>query len=42
VRLPAVVSFTLETDGRLPCGQDLGAAIAQTDAATDRYPPITW
>jgi S-methylmethionine-dependent homocysteine/selenocysteine methylase len=36
--LPAVVSFTLETDGRLPSGQDLGAAIAQTDATTGGYP----
>ena len=36
--LPAVVSFTLETDGRLPSGQELGAAIAQTDGATEGYP----
>jgi homocysteine S-methyltransferase len=32
--VPAVVSFTLETDGRLPDGQPLPAAIARVDAAT--------
>jgi len=32
--LPAVVSFTVETDGRLPTGQSLLAAIEQVDAAT--------
>ncbi|HET6546833.1 MAG TPA: homocysteine S-methyltransferase family protein [Solirubrobacter sp.] len=31
--LPAVISFTVETDGRLPSGQPLGEAIAQVDAA---------
>jgi S-methylmethionine-dependent homocysteine/selenocysteine methylase len=36
--LPAVISFTLETDGRLPSGQALGEAIAQVDDATDRAP----
>jgi S-methylmethionine-dependent homocysteine/selenocysteine methylase len=30
------VSFTVETDGRLPSGQALGDAIDQVDAATDR------
>lgn len=34
--LPAVVSFTLETDGRLPTGQPLGDAIEDVDSATDR------
>jgi S-methylmethionine-dependent homocysteine/selenocysteine methylase len=34
VDLPAVVSFTLETDGRLPSGQQLGPAIDQVDGAT--------
>jgi S-methylmethionine-dependent homocysteine/selenocysteine methylase len=29
--LPAVISFTLETDGRLPSGQALGDAIQQVD-----------
>ncbi len=36
--LPVVISFTVETDGRLPSGQSLKEAIAQTDAATDSYP----
>ena len=33
VGLPAVISFTVETDGRLPSGQTLGDAIAQVDDA---------
>jgi S-methylmethionine-dependent homocysteine/selenocysteine methylase len=33
VGLPAVVSFTVETDGRLPSGQALSDAIAQVDDA---------
>lgn len=33
--LPVVISYTLETDGRLPSGQTLGSAIRETDAATD-------
>jgi homocysteine S-methyltransferase len=33
-----VISFTLETDGRLPSGTPLGDAIEATDAATDGYP----
>lgn len=36
--LPVVISFTLETDGRLPSGQTLGSAIRETDAATQAYP----
>ena len=36
--LPCVVSFTVETDGRLPNGQNLAEAIAETDAATDGAP----
>ena len=36
--LPVVVSFTLETDGRLPSGQPLGSAILETDAATGAHP----
>jgi homocysteine S-methyltransferase len=36
--VPAVVSFTLETDGRLPTGMPLGEAIEATDAATGAYP----
>jgi homocysteine S-methyltransferase len=34
-RLPAVVSFTVETDGRLPSGQLLGEAITQVDEETE-------
>jgi S-methylmethionine-dependent homocysteine/selenocysteine methylase len=33
--LPAAVSFTVETDGRLPSGQAIGEAIDQVDAATN-------
>jgi S-methylmethionine-dependent homocysteine/selenocysteine methylase len=33
--LPAVISFTLETDGRLPGGESLSDAIEHVDAATD-------
>ncbi|WP_101048616.1 homocysteine S-methyltransferase family protein [Macromonas nakdongensis] len=36
--LPVAISFTTETDGRLPSGQPLGEAIAQVDALTDGYP----
>ena len=35
--LPVVISFTVETDGRLPSGMSLGEAIDTTDAATDGY-----
>lgn len=35
VRIPVAVSFTVETDGRLPSGQALGDAISEVDAATD-------
>ena len=38
VRLPSAISFTLETDGRLPNGQALGEAIEQVDAETDAAP----
>ncbi len=33
--MPAVVSFTVETDGRLPSGLELGDAIGRVDDATD-------
>ncbi len=36
--LPAVISLTLETDGRLPSGQPLGEAIERIDAETDAGP----
>jgi len=37
-RMPLVLSFTVETDGRLPDGQPLGEAILQTDAAAAVQP----
>lgn len=36
--VPAVLSFTVETDGRLPSGQPLGEAIEQVDDATGASP----
>jgi homocysteine S-methyltransferase len=33
--VPVVVSFTVETDGRLPSGQPLGEAVTALDVATD-------
>jgi len=36
--LPAVISFTLETDGKLPSGQLLGDAIEEVDSETDGAP----
>ena len=38
VGLPAVISFTVETNGALPNGQSLADAIAEVDAATGQYP----
>ena len=38
VGLPAVISFTVETNGALPNGQKLADAINEVDAATGRYP----
>ncbi|HEY7683281.1 MAG TPA: homocysteine S-methyltransferase family protein [Gemmatimonadales bacterium] len=35
--MPAVISFTVETDGRLPTGDSLQAAIERTDEATDGH-----
>lgn len=35
--LPVVISFTVETDGRLPTGESLEEAISEVDAATDGY-----
>jgi S-methylmethionine-dependent homocysteine/selenocysteine methylase len=37
-RIPAAISFTLETDGKLPSGDTLAAAIERTDEETDAYP----
>jgi S-methylmethionine-dependent homocysteine/selenocysteine methylase len=36
--MPVVISFTVETDGRLPTGESLQAAVEGTDAATGGYP----
>ncbi|MEL1251192.1 homocysteine S-methyltransferase family protein [Aurantiacibacter gilvus] len=38
VGLPVVISFTVETDGRLPTGDMLGEAIDAVDAATSSAP----
>lgn len=37
-KMPVVISFTVETDGRLPTGQSLASAITQVDAVTSGYP----
>lgn len=37
-RMPVAVSFTLETDGRLPSGETLEAAIRRVDEASGRHP----
>ena len=37
--IPVVISFTLETDGKLPTGQSLADAISQVELATN-YAPI--
>jgi S-methylmethionine-dependent homocysteine/selenocysteine methylase len=36
--IPSVISFTVETDGRLPTGQSLKDAILQVDAETGTAP----
>jgi len=36
--MPVAIGFTVETDGRLPSGQNLKDAIRQVDAATDNGP----
>jgi S-methylmethionine-dependent homocysteine/selenocysteine methylase len=36
--MPVVLSFTVETDGKLPTGQTLKGAISQTDAETNFAP----
>jgi S-methylmethionine-dependent homocysteine/selenocysteine methylase len=35
---PVAISFTVETDGRLPTGEALADAVRAVDAATDCYP----
>ncbi|MEI9812008.1 MAG: homocysteine S-methyltransferase family protein [Acidobacteriota bacterium] len=37
-QLPVAISFTLETDGRLPTGQTLAEAIGEVDEATSYQP----
>jgi homocysteine S-methyltransferase len=36
--MPVAISFTTETDGRLPSGETLDQAIGRTDAVSDGYP----
>lgn len=38
VGMPVVISFTVETDGKLPTGETLKDAIAQVDRATNQTP----
>jgi S-methylmethionine-dependent homocysteine/selenocysteine methylase len=38
VGVPVAISFTVETDGRLPTGETLGEAIVAVDAATSAAP----
>ena len=38
VGVPVAISFTVETDGKLPTGTSLSEAIAEVDAATDAAP----
>lgn len=38
VKMPVVISFTVETDGHLPSGDSLENAITATDTATGGYP----
>lgn len=38
VRMPCAISFTVETDGRLPSGDSLAEAIERVDAATGSAP----
>ena len=39
--MPVAISFTVETDGRLPTGQTLGEAIEQVDARPTARPRTT-
>lgn len=38
LEMPVAISFTVETDGRLPTGDGLGNAITAVDTATSGYP----
>ena len=42
VGLPVVISFTVETDGRLPSGQPLGEAIDELDARPAALQRTSW
>jgi homocysteine S-methyltransferase len=37
-QIPSIISFTLETDGRLPTGETLAQAIEAVDRATEKSP----
>jgi S-methylmethionine-dependent homocysteine/selenocysteine methylase len=39
--MPVAISFTVETDGRLPSGQALGEAVDQVDGETMAGPPTS-
>ncbi|MFC4640224.1 homocysteine S-methyltransferase family protein [Deinococcus hohokamensis] len=38
ISLPVAISFTVETDGRLPTGESLKDAVGEVDEATGEYP----
>jgi S-methylmethionine-dependent homocysteine/selenocysteine methylase len=38
IGIPLTISFTVETDGRLPTGDSLESAVRAVDEATDSYP----
>ena len=40
-QIPSIISFTLETDGRLPTGETLAQAIEAVDRATEKSPAST-
>jgi S-methylmethionine-dependent homocysteine/selenocysteine methylase len=38
LKVPVIISYTVETDGCLPSGESLGEAITRIDQETDNYP----
>ena len=38
VSIPVVISFTVETDGKLPSGESIGDVISKVDRVTNQYP----
>ena len=38
LQMPCVISFTVETDGKLPTGETIQEAIEKTEQATGHYP----